>query len=802
MRFILPDGDHNVWRLGILILLVLLPLNVLAAPILNQMTKQETPGQTRISLFFSEVPDFNLKTTGQRIDLELNATTADEALRILPEDEMIMNVTLAERTGRLRVSILLRQPPQQVSAESPAGEARINVNIFWQESGSVRPGVAFNIAGMPARKAGRRAAAYQNRSAWEDDWYRFFAEYRQGWKVHLPLKYTLPELPFLVTDEDSPVMPLQEFADEGLFLSLLRAAGEVMNLTDEQRYQRDILVAEAQLRSDALEAGLARLEAMRKQSEKKSVRVEYLTAYAQAVAGQPIVGQLKLTQMLPDMADDDAFTPLYHLLVAETDFAVQRDKDAVDHLTMENVQWPVELNDMLALRRADALAGAQQPDQATDAYKKLATDPEFLERHLFSMNRAAFAAFQSGAYDFSATLYRRLIEIIEQEDSRPEGFDLLLFAAGVAAYEAGDTAWGKIGLEKAIYDKQSTEGAERGKLRLIDLKVIAGGEFELEKAVLEYGALAAQSTYRVVREESIFKKALGQYLLGEYQESVDELMTFQRDYFSSALRHDAEVLLAKQVPLVVHQLLKDKKDLDAVVLVEKNRKLLLNSGFDRQFLNDLSAAFNRLGLYERSARVLLYMLDQTKDSAKRAPIYLPLVTSYLKRGDLDKVTDYASRYLNDYPQGKDASAMLDLLFDAYEKLGQQDKILAWLDKKERPTSPNLEIRAAWAYWHSGEQKKVIDSLKRARQEGAKLQVKEMALLAESIFEQGDMTAAKREYEALIEDKDYAPQALYRMAQILINQKEKDKAQEYIKRLQDEHANSSWAKLAQDLLNDY
>ncbi len=801
MRLNLLGQRYGLWRTGLLVLCLLVPFQVLAEPLLENMTKQESPSQTRISLGLSELPVFKVTPTGQRIDIVLKETTSSDTLRQLPEDETIVNITLAEKSGELIVSILLRQPPRQVTTASQEDPARLNLDVFWQESDAIRPGVAFSIAGMPPRKAGRRASAYQKRSAWEDDWKRFFADYHQDWQVELPLSFTFPELPALINDDQSPIMPLQQFATDGLYLSLLRTSTQLTNLTEEQSFQRDVLVAEAQLRSDGLAAGLARLEAMRRERQSKSARVEYLTAYAQALDGQPIVGQLTLAPMLEQMPDDDPLLPYYHLLYAETDLAAKRDKDAAAYLAAENLSWPKELAEIVALRRADSLAGSKVVEQATAAYKVLDKSPGLLQQHIFSMNRAAVSAFQNQDYAFSADLYRRLITVIEEQELALEGYDLILYAAGVAAYEAGNLAWGKIGLEKALYDDESTEGAQRARLRLVDIQVIQGGELELGRAIAEYDDMAQHATYRTVREESAFKQALGHYLLGDHRLSVEELMTFQRDYYSSALRRDAEVLLARQIPLVVHQLIEENNDLGAVVLVEKNRKILLSSGFDRQFLEDLASAFGRLGLYERSARVLLYLLDRIDEPAEKANIYLPLITSYLKRGEYALVSQHAERYMNDYPNGEDADTIFALLLDAFEKQKQNDKIEDWLSRRNRPTSAPLEVRAAWIYWHLGKQEAALESLKKAQQEGGTLEVKEMALLGELSFKQNDLATAKTAYETLKDDKEYAPQARYRLAQMLIKQKENKKASELIKGLAKEYAESTWTKLAQDLLND-
>ncbi len=783
------------WLLLFLLLFASMVVPVQADQALTAMGKEESPHQTKLTLKLTEMPVFELQHSGQRVDLEIQNAGVAPSLHSLPEDQSIVKVMLVKKRDALLISYLLRRLPQQVVAESKDNPPRIELNIYWEQgSEGARPGVVFRIADMPPRKAGPGAAKSLLSSPWDDDWLAFFREYRSLWKLDLPLTYTLPHLPQLVSDEQSVLWPLQGFANRGMFLSLLQEATALSDLSEEELYLRDVFVAEAQLRTDALEAATARLDRLRDQNGPQQTRVEYLTAYAQSLAGQPLVAQLILGGRLPQLTEQNPFLPLYQLLYGETALASKQDKEALKHLGSD-ISWPDSLLSIADLRRADALAGLGDMQAAGEIYTDLAEEPGLFEHYLFSFNRAAFNAFKLKNYDFSYHLYRQLVELALELP----GSDLILYASGAAALEAGDLGWGLVGLQRATLDRPGSEGGNRAELLMIDQKVNNEGEMALVEAADGYGDLARRSNARAVREEAYFKQALAHYLIGENVQSVDELMTFNRDFRSSALRREAELLLAKQLPGLIRSLIDGKDDLKAVVLVEQNRKLLLNDRLGRDFLNDVAGAFERLGLYDRATKVLLYLYDQSRSDAEREDLYLPLAESYQKQGEYARASEYSESYLKRYPQGEDAGPHYQILLDSLARQERNRELLEWLRKSERPTSVDLETRAAQAYWDQGDYAAVIASLNKVMQMGGDLQVKEMAQLAEASYQLGQLNAADSYYRALFEDPEFSSQARYRVAQIGLKSGDKVESLKLLEELVEKDGASGWGKLARDLL---
>ena len=179
-----------------------------------------------------------------------------------------------------------------------------------------------------------------------------------------------------------------------MFLSLIQTATALSGLDPQQNYLRDLLVAEAQLRTGSIEGGIARIDALRRQDGSEQTRVEYLTAYGQALQDQPLVAQLTLQQRLSNAEIDQPLLPLVHFLFAETALASGQNQVALEHLQISDLSWPEKLLVPLDMRIADAKAGLGQLEPALAVYQDLLEEPGLFDVYRFSLNRAAFSAFK------------------------------------------------------------------------------------------------------------------------------------------------------------------------------------------------------------------------------------------------------------------------------------------------------------------------------------------------------------------------------------------------------------------------
>ncbi len=781
--------------LFLLLFFLSLALPAKAATTVTGIQKQEDPSRTRVTIMMSQQTDFSVDSSGQRIDLLLQDATSDSTLRTLPEDGTVVRMTLIRRHNDLVVSLLMRRTPHRVSAETLENPARIVMDIEWVGNDAVRPGIAFSITDVPPRRGGPAALRLQQKSPWDDNWLGFFRDYRSDWNIRVHQRLTPPPLLDAITDTDSALLPLQQMADEGMFLSLLQSGMALQGLGDKERRQRDLLMADAYLRSGSYAAGLARLGALKGLTTDQQIRVDYLTAWGEAARDNAIGALLHLQISLATLAVDHPLAASTRLLQAEAALAASQHQLALELLSDEEaLVWPDHLDTPRRIRRADALAGLGDRDLALKAYRELADESLLCEFYFSSCQRGAHLAFQRQDFELSGRLYKPLALAFSNEP----GADMIHYAAAAAVYQAGDPDWGWIGLERTTQDYPLSEGGDRAALRLLDIRVMNAQEATIASMASEYEAIGQRSELRNLREEAFFKEILVLFLAAEHQTSVSRLMTFRRDFANSPLRREADILLGRQLPIVVEQFLDQGDDLQAVVLVEQNRELLLASGYDREFLHNLVRAFDRLGLYERSSRVLLYLFDQSAGSADQKEVFLPLAQSFMQRDQYLAAGDYARQYLSQYPDGDDAGTLFVLLIDSLERQGQDTEIREWLQRRDRPDSPEANLRAAAIHWQQDDFAEVVSSLERVVVVQPLL-AREQTRLAESYYRLGEVSASLRLYQGLVDDADFASQSRYRSAQILLQQGQRPEALKQLQNLIRDDANSAWGKLARDLL---
>ena len=782
--------------IGLFLLLFFLSmaLPAKAAPLVTGIQKQEDPSRTRVTVMLSQLTDFNVDSSGQRIDLLLAGTGSGPSLRTLPEDGTVVRMTLIRRHNDLVVSLLMRRTPERVSAEAQENPPRIVLDIEWVGDGAVRPGIAFRVADAPSRRGGSAALRLQTPSPWDNNWLEFFRDYRSPWNLRIPQRLTPPPPLEPIAVNESPLLPLQQLADERMFLSLLQRGMELSGLSAEERRQRDLLMGDAYLRSGSYAAGLARLGALKELNTDQQIRVDYLTAWGEAARDNPIGALLHLQTTLMALPTPHQLAAATRLLHAEAALAASQYQSALNLLSEDALVWPDHLESVRLIRLADALAGLGERDRALTVYRDLVAEPALCEFYYASCQRAAHTAFQLQDFDLSHRLYQPLALAFTNQ----QGADMIHFAAASAVFETGDTDWGWIGLERTTHDYPRSEGGDRAALRLLDIRVVTGNLTAIAAMASEYAAIGQRSQVRSLREEAFFKEALVLFLAGEHQTSVNRLMNFRRDFATSPLRREANILLSQQLPIVVEQLLAQGNDLQAVVLVEQNRELLLAGGYDRAFLHNLVRAFNRLGLYERSSRVLLYLFDQSAGTPDQKEVFLPLAQSFIHRDQYLAAGDYARQYLSRYPDGDDAGALFVLLIDSLERQGLEDDIRAAVRRRDRPDTPAVNLRAAGIYWQQDDFSAVINTLERVAAVQPLLP-SERTRLAESYYRLGNLSSSLRLYEGLVDDADFSSQARYRSAQILFQQRQRAAALKQLQTLIRDDANSAWGKLARDLL---
>ena len=518
----------------------------------------------------------------------------------------------------------------------------------------------------------------------------------------------------------------------------------------------------------------------------------YLESHAMA-AGDPYQAKIFLQEVLADLDERHPLLPYCRLLRAEIALTTGAFNEAATLLEKGSNSWPAAIGNLRRARLATALAKTGRTEEAIQAFRALGNPLAALVGHPFSLESAAALFFARGEYVTAADLYRALAG----ELADPAQAALARFAWAVSADLGGAHNLATEGL-KQLKATSSQEAGQRAWLKLLDHGVLTGREAEYPAAITGYGDLARQAALKGLREEAAFKQVLVLAWSGQQERSVQHLQEFLRNFRGGVLRADAEALLVELLPPVIRNLVARGEDLQAVVLVEQNRQLLMNGELGWNFLLDLASAFDRLGLPERASRIYLFMLDGPRRDADKEMLYLPLVQRFWEREEYLQAGNYAGQYLERYPQGKDRAQVFRWRLRALRETGRLPEAAGLLKSSGVPWDRDVELEAA-RILTAVEDYRLLSEIA-GRREGRWEPAPEALLLqAEALRETGREARALPFYRRLMEDEAFADQASFRYAQIQLAQGEKKEALKILTRLVETGKNQLWRKLAEETL---
>jgi predicted Zn-dependent protease len=520
----------------------------------------------------------------------------------------------------------------------------------------------------------------------------------------------------------------------------------------------------------------------------------YLDSHAMAAAGDPYQAKIILQEVLGNLDERHPLLPYCRLLRAEIALTTGAFNEAATLLEKGSNPWPAAIGPLRQARLAAALAKSGRTEPAIQAFRALGNPLTALAGLPFSLESAAAVFFAKGEYATAADLYKALAERLAD----PAQQALARFAWALAAGQAGARDSAIEGLKQLKAASSSPEAGHRAWLKLLDHGVLTGREAEYPAAITAYGVLAEQAALKELREEAALKQVLVLAWSGQQERSVHHLQAFLRNFRGGVLRADAEALLVELLPAVIQNLVVRGEDLQAVVLVEQNRQLLMNGELGWTFLLDLASAFNRLGLPERASRIYLFMLDGPRRGADKERLYLPLVQLFWEREEYLQAGNYAGQYLERYPQGKDRAQVFRWHLRALRETGRLPEAAGLLKASRAPWDRDVELEAARILTAVGDYRLLAEIA--GRQEGSWEPAPEALLLqAEALRETGREARALPLYRRLMEDEAFADQASFRYAQIQLAQGEKKEALKILNRLVETGKSQLWRKLAEETL---
>ncbi len=768
-------------------------------PLLNKMTKEDNLASSRVLLDFSALPEYRIEQSGQRIDLFFTDATAAPSLHLLPEDDKIVKILLARSPKELMVSLLLRQAPANVTIAGTQATATVELELYWEKAGGSRPAIAFRISGLPSRQTNTSTSLPMIKSTYRGQWEKVFSDYRTPLLIDLPLKVSQPILPRSGFEEASAhfAAVLQSLEDNKAPEALARLNNILPDeLSPEGLLKKYLLQAEALLRSDSAERGLAILDWLPQEqlSPKLLQRTRYLHNLALALSGDHFGAKFWHDETEKLLANGP-YQYHFRLLQAETALASGNNELALKRLLWRNSSWPVHLQAIRLLRIADAQVQTDQSREALRHYQKLEKNQGIPMDNPYSLVQAAKAFFENHHWSKAQDLYQQLANRVSDADTTSEA----LFLSALASYLEGNQNAAMLQLRLLREDYPGTPGERRAWMLMLDHGLSTLQERYLLQGIRDYPEIAAQSKDRRLREEALFKLGVTLHLHKEPLRAIEALGKFRRNFASSPLRFEAEALMAEILPPQLESLIIKGEDLQAVVLLEKYRELLIRGDGKWPFLPKLANAFTRLGLFDRGCRVYLYLLDHAKNDAEAESFYLPLASLYFDRDEYTLSEKYSTVYLDNYPKGADRTDLFLLRLRSLFKLKRFEEAAQLLQKKGYPRSTEIELLAAQIYWELGDYNKVIDFANRLGDRGEAIPPSGLLLEAEALRRLGHAKQALPLYEVLAEEGTFGDQATYRCGQILLAKGERGRALKLFQNLVEKGKDNLWQQLASDFI---
>jgi TolA-binding protein len=533
----------------------------------------------------------------------------------------------------------------------------------------------------------------------------------------------------------------------------------------------------------SLPAGVAEAQAKR-----------YLECHAMASSGDSYQAKIALQELLASLDERHPLLPYGRLLQAEIALATGGFGEAVSLLKKSGGPWPAAVEPRRQACLAAALAKTGSTDQAIRTYRALGDPLAALSGQPLLLENAAAIFFAQGEYSTAATLYRALAE--QLSDPAQQALARLGWA-----FSAGQEGLPSLAQERLKQIKETSpaeEAGQRAHMRLLDYGVLTGGEAQYPAALSGYGILARKAVLKELREEATLKLALILAWSSQQERSVNHLQGFLREFRGGALRGEAEALLLELLPPVIQDLVARGEDLQAVVLVEKNRQLLMNGELGWTFLLELASAFSRLGLPERASRIYLFMLDSPRAVAEKEMLYLPMAQLFWEQEDYLQAGNYAAQYLERYPQGRYRAHALLWNLRALRETGRLPEAASLLRSTKMPWDKEVELEAARILTAVGDYRLLTEIVgwPEGRGESA---TETLMLQAEALRETGREALALPLFRRLMEEESFADQAAFRYAQIRLAQGEKKEALKILTRLVETGKSQLWRRLAEDTL---
>jgi len=765
---------------------------------LYRIERSREEGRTHFELIFSAVPEYEVKTSGQRLDVILRGTEMAQSLEKLEAGGELARSLLAEKGENTIVSLVLRRPPADVEYSTGDDESVLRLRLGWREEAErSRPAMATEMGGKLT--VGPRGVTLRRRvtSPYSEDWMAFFREYELPLRVDPGLAYTFPPFPELLRSRDLEALPerMLRRGEKGDWAGALKALEQAqsVNATDRQRLAARIARVDLLLRRGRTGQGRRILRNVPdgKQYGYGGI-LDYLGAYAAASGGDSYLGYARSRDMSLSSEDAPSRWKAYaKLLKIETSLATGHAQRAYA-LASDPPDEDFPEEGIFALRRAQAAFAAGKRERGVRELRGFSRT--LLQDHPSALAQLAGYSYDNEEYGAALQFYSRLANALSDENL----IAMARFGEAMSDLRRGARVLGKVSLARIAEESGDGPAKWRAKMELLDLAVLNEDDAVPKEVAASYHTIAQRAGSRAVREEAAFKRILVAHLFGQDHTAVHWLDPFMRDFFAGELRSHARALLVDILPGVVRKLLEQEAYISAMALVQKHRESLRHARLPLDFLYDLGGAFSRLGFSNRASRVYEYMMSLAGNPDKREDVFPLLVRSYLRQEEYDRCAEYADKYLEQYPEGDHEKAMYLFLAQSLRRADKTERAADLLRSPDRPVSRKLDSlagRLLFSMKRFGEAQRYL-----ARATGTnwrKASPELLLLRAECLFRTGVSSQALPMYSFLKQEGYQTDQVRYRMGQIHMRRGSEEQGAKLWQRIVDRNESPLWSELARE-----
>ena len=335
---------------------------------LNELSKKNQMGFTRLTLDFTSLPSCQVKNYGQRVDIRFRGVDLGPKFRELPEDDSIVRVILAQNNQDLVLSILFRKLPVKVETTPVASKDQIYVDIHWQtkKPRAVRLAVDMRTKELPRITGDGKALVTQKESQYAGNWKKFFQAHQAPLQIKAPVRFTLPALPAfpekLVGEELQDVFGVIKTEGWDVAEALLDTKLQVNKELKKNDVFQAILM-EARVRTGKYEAVVADISEPREGVLHS--RCRYFKNFSRAALANFHLARRDLDIELGRIKSDDPYRPYLLLLQAEVSLARDSGQEAFEYLSEKEVAWTGELENIRRLRLIDSRELEAFPEQVS-----------------------------------------------------------------------------------------------------------------------------------------------------------------------------------------------------------------------------------------------------------------------------------------------------------------------------------------------------------------------------------------------------------------------------------------------------